>query len=373
MPSEVFFANLRSRTAKQSKSMKVKALFEKAGFSKIVTPEDLVAVKLHFGEAGGDTYINPIFVRVAVDLVKEAGGKPFLTDTNTLYSGSRHNGVDHLATASSHGFVSEVVGAPVIIGDGLMGENRRDVSLDGKGKYFEKAHIAGAIVEADGMVVLSHFKGHGMAGFGGAIKNLAMGCAPAAGKKDQHFTRISVNEGKCVGCGECIEICPVKALSFIETEKGRKATSDKEVCIGCGECITVCPMKALAMDWEEAGKEFLERMGEYAWAAVKDKKEKVCYINFLLNITPDCDCVPWSDTPVVPDIGILASWDPIALDQACYDLVTAQEGFKNSLLECNHKAGEDKFVGLGRVDGRFQLQHGAQLGMGNLEYKLIEI
>ena len=373
MTSKVFFANLRSRSAKESKSMKVQKLFEKAGFSKAIAKEDLVAVKLHFGEEGGDTFLNPVLVRQVVDKVKEYGGKPFLTDTNTLYSGSRHNGVDHLRTAYSHGFVPEVVGAPVIIADGLMGDNRIDVSLDGKGKYFEKAHIAGDVVRADGMMVLSHFKGHGMAGFGGAIKNLAMGCAPAAGKKDQHFTRIMVDETKCIACGACIKVCPVKALSFIETEKGKKASSDPAICIGCGECITVCPVSALEMDWEEAGREFLERMSEYAWAAVKDKPGKVVYINFLMNITPDCDCVPWSDAPIVPDIGILASWDPIALDQACYDLVTAQEGFHNSLLECNHGKGEDKFTALGRVDGRFQINHGEELGMGSRQYELIEI
>jgi len=373
MTSTVYFANLRSRSAKENKSAKVRKLFEKAGFEKAFSKKDLVAVKLHFGEEGGDTFISPLFVRQVVDKIKETGGNPFLTDTNTLYSGSRHNGVDHLKTAHLHGFVPEVVGAPVIIADGLLGDNRVDVSLDGKGKYFEKAHIAGDIVRANSMMVLSHFKGHGMAGFGGAIKNLAMGCAPAAGKKDQHFTRIAVDEEKCIGCGVCAQVCPVQALSFEAKDSGPKAVSDVAVCIGCGECITVCPKSALAMDWEEAGKEFLERMSEYAWAAVKGKPGKVCYINFLMNITPDCDCVPWSDAPIVPDIGILASWDPVALDQACHDLVTAQEGFNHSLLECNHAKGEDKFQGMGRVDGRFQISHAEELGMGSRQYELVEI
>lgn len=373
MTSTVYFANIRSRSVKENKSAKVRKLFEKADFAKAIGKDDLVAVKLHFGEEGGDTFISPIFVRQVVDKIREANGKPFLTDSNTLYSGSRHNGIDHLMTASSHGFVPEVVGAPVMIADGLMGENRVEISLDGKGKYFEKTHIAGAVAQADSMIVLSHFKGHGMAGFGGAIKNLAMGCAPAVGKKDQHFTRIMVDEVKCIGCGACIKVCPVTALSFIDTPQGRKASSDPNICIGCGECITVCPKSALEMDWEEAGREFLERMSEYAWGAVKEKPGKVGYINFLMNITPDCDCVPWSDAPIVPDIGILASWDPVALDQACHDLVTAQEGFHNSLLECNHEKGEDKFQGMGRVDGRFQIIHGEELGMGSRSYKLVEI
>lgn len=371
MTNIVYFANIRSRSAKESKSAKVRKLFEKADFAKAIEKDDLVAVKLHFGEDGGDTFISPLFVRQVVDKIREVNGKPFLTDSNTLYSGSRHNGIDHLMTASSHGFVPEVVGAPVMIADGLMGENRVEVFLNGK--HFLKTHIAGAVARADSMIVLSHFKGHAMAGFGGAIKNLAMGCAPAVGKKEQHFTRIMVDEEKCIGCGTCIQVCPAVALSFINTPQGKKACSASNICIGCGECITVCPKNALKMDWEEAGREFLERMSEYAWGAVKEKQGKVGYINFLTNITPDCDCVPWSDTPIVPDIGILASWDPVALDQACYDLVTAQEGFRNSLLECNYEKGEDKFQGLGRVDGRFQIIHGEELGMGNRSYNLIEI
>ena len=373
MPSTVYFANLRSRSMRQNKSAKICKLFEMAGFEKLVERNDLTAVKLHFGEQGSDGFLNPIFVRQVVDKIKEAGGKPFLTDTNTLYSGSRHNGIDHLHTAILHGFVPEVVGAPVIIADGLMGNNRKSISLDGKGKYFETAHIAGDIVEADGMIVMTHFKGHEMAGFGGSVKNLAMGCAPASGKKDQHSVRMMVNPEKCVACGQCIQVCPAKAITWGEFEQGKKAQIDRNICIGCGECLTVCPVKAISMDWEGQGEEFLERMSEYAWAAVKDKQGKVGYMNFLINITPDCDCVPWSDVPIVPDIGILASLDPVALDQASYDLVNAQVGREDSHLKCNHKSGEDKFVGLGRVDGRFQLSHGEILGLGSRKYTLVEV
>ena len=366
MSSKVYFANLRARTDKSNKISKIRNLFDRAGFSELIQPDDLTAVKLTFGERGSDGFISPVFVRQVVDKIKESGAKPFLTDTNTLYSGSRHDAVEHLLTALEHGFDYTVTGAPVIIADGLRSENIAEVQI-GK-KHFDRVKLAKDIVSADSAIVLSHFKAHEMAGFGGAIKNLAMGGAPAIGKKEQHALKIMVDQEKCVGCNKCSAVCPEQAISVSD----KKASVAEEKCIGCGECLTVCPIKANGMDWATDLTAFLERMTEYGYGFAKAHEKRIGYINFLLNITPDCDCVPWSDAPIVPDIGFLASTDPVAIDQASYDLVNQQLGFSESLLSCNCEVGADKFHGLrSHVDGTIQLRYGEEIGMGSRDYELI--
>lgn len=368
MASKVYFANLRARTDKTNKISKIKNLFERAGFDELIQPGDLTAIKLTFGERGSDGFISPVFVRQVVDKVKEKGAKPFLTDTNTLYSGSRHNAVDHLLTALEHGFDYTVTGAPIIIADGLCSENVAEVLIDKK--HFAKVKLARDIVSADSAIVLSHFKGHEMAGFGGAIKNLAMGGAPAVGKKEQHATKIFVEQQKCIGCGKCREVCPEAAVTL--TEKKARIALDK--CIGCGECMTVCPVKAIGMDWQTDLAAMLERMTEYGYGFAKAHENRIGYINFLLNITPDCDCASWSDAPIVPDIGFLASTDPVAIDQASFDLVNKQLGIANTLLSANLEAGADKFHGLrSHIDATVQLRYGEEIGMGSREYKLIAL
>ncbi|MHC1714830.1 MAG: DUF362 domain-containing protein [Acidaminococcaceae bacterium] len=366
MPSKVYFANLRARTDKSNKISKIRNLFDRAGFNEMIQAGDITAIKLTFGERGSDGFISPVFVRQVVDKVKERGGSPFLTDTNTLYSGSRHNAVEHLLTALEHGFDYTVTGAPIIIADGLHSENIAEVQI-GK-KHFDNVKLAKDIVSADSAIVLSHFKAHEMAGFGGAIKNLAMGGAPAIGKKEQHALKITVDQELCVGCKKCSAVCPEQAI----TVKDKKASVAAEKCIGCGECLTVCPVKANGMDWETDLTAFLERMTEYGYGFAKTHEKRIGYINFLVNITPDCDCVPWSDAPIVPDIGFLASDDPVAIDQASYDLVNKQLGFSDSLLCCNCEVGADKFHGLrSHVDGTIQLKYGEEIGMGSRDYELI--
>jgi hypothetical protein len=368
MPSQVFFANLRTRSAADNKTAKIARLFAAAGFGSLLAPGRLTAVKLHFGEMGNDTFLSPVLAAAVVDQVKRAGAKPFLTDTNTLYGGSRHNAVDHLTTALRHGFGSEVTGAPVIIADGLLGENQVEVAIPGR--RISAAKVAGTIARAEAMLVLSHFKGHELAGFGGAVKNLAMGCATGAGKRDQHSPRFEVNAEKCIGCGECAAVCPEGAAQVAE---GR-ASIDKARCIGCGECYIHCPEKAVEIDWRTEVPVFMERMTEYALAAVQGKAGRLGFMNFLLNVTPDCDCLPWSDAPLVPDIGILASTDPVALDTACLDLVNRAAGHAGTHLKKNLEPGADKFTGLwGHTRCRIQLEYGQELGLGSMDYTLVEL
>ncbi|MDG6224125.1 MAG: DUF362 domain-containing protein [Candidatus Thermoplasmatota archaeon] len=368
MTSKVFFADLKSRSEEGNTQNKLVRLFDMAGMDGIIEKGDLVALKLHFGESGCDAHIRPSHVGRIARRVKELGGSPFATDTNTLYKGSRHNSVDHLRTAVENGFDAAVLGCPVIIADGLTGKNAVSVKVDLK--RIKSARIAGDIFHADSMIVMTHFKAHMVAGFGGAIKNVAMGCATAYGKMDQHFARPNVDPDVCIGCGLCTEVCPVSALKVIQG----KARIDKATCIGCGECMTVCENDAIGLDWGSEIPPFNERMVEYAFAAVKDKKGKVGYINFLMQISPDCDCVPWSDSPIVPDIGILASMDPVALDRACFDLVNAQEGIKGSHLKRNLARGEDKFKGLRpNTDGYHQIRYAAGIGLGSEDYELVPL
>mgnify|MGYP000402661909 CR=1 FL=1 len=241
MPAKVFYTDSQSRSHEESNLAKVARLCDALNFKKFIKKDELTAVKLHFGEYGNDTHLNPTLVRQVINKITAAGGKPFLTDTTTLYSGSRHNAVDHLQTAYLQGFAPSVVAAPVVIADGLFGDN--DVPVRINGKHFKDVHIATEIRRASTLVVLSHFKGHEMAGFGGAIKNLAMGGASVRGKREQHATHVSVNEDTCIGCGKCMKACEVGAVKVTNF----CAKVDPAKCIGCGKCAEVCPRHVITM------------------------------------------------------------------------------------------------------------------------------
>jgi hypothetical protein len=368
MKSPVYFAGLRARSDKESTVAKVQRLFDAAGFAAGIRRGDQTAIKVHFGELGNDSYINPVYVRQVAEKIKAAGALPFITDTNTLYLGSRSNAVDHITTAVLHGFDYAVTGAPVIIADGLCGKHIVRVPV--RKKHFDTVAVAGDIVAADSMIVMTHFKGHEVAGFGGAIKNLGMGCAPPVGKREQHQAKPFPIEDRCIGCGSCTKVCPESAIALEQ----KKARIDRDRCIGCFECMTICPEHAIDIDWVTEIPLFIERLVEYAYGVVQGKEGKIGYISFLTRITPDCDCVPWSDSSIVPDIGILAATDPVAIDAAAFDLVNSQEGFIESHLSTHRKAGEDKFTGMrANTDGMRQIRYAEALGVGSSAYELIPL
>ncbi|MDW7649786.1 MAG: DUF362 domain-containing protein [Bacillota bacterium] len=369
MPSKVYFTDMRANAKHESLPQKVNKLFKVAGFADLIGDDELIAVKLHFGEKGGTAFIHPVFARQVVERVKEAGGKPFLTDTNTLYVGARANSVDHIQTALENGFSYATVNAPIIIADGLFGKNFVEVPIGGK--HFDAVKIGSEVANADGMIVLSHTKGHIVTGFGGTLKNLGMGCGNRGGKQMMHSSlKPKVGEEKCKICKTCLKWCPADAILI--TEKTAEIEHDK--CIGCGECTVVCPTRAIKIQWKSEALDVQERMAEYAWGAVKEKQGKVGYFNFVMNVTPDCDCNSWSDAYIVNDVGILASTDPVAIDQAAIDLINAQAGLKNTRLESNFAPGEDKFKGVyPEGDHEAQLRHAEKLGMGSRQYELVRL
>jgi len=368
MPSEVFAMDLRT-SLQENLYVKLDRLLDVAGFDEIIKERQLVAIKLHFGEKGNTAYIPPIHLRHLVNRIKNLGGKPFLTDTNTLYVGSRTNSVDHLSTAIENGFAFAVAGAPLTIADGLRGNS--DVAVAVKLPLYEEVYIGADVVHADSLVSAAHFKGHELSGFGGTIKNLGMGCASRRGKLAQHCEIApEFDAKKCIGCGECAAHCPADAIELVK----KKAIKDSDKCIGCGECIAVCPEEAVSIPWDSDTARFQKKMVEYTVGVLKGKERRAIYLNFVTKVTPQCDCYGYSDTPLVKDLGILASRDPVAIDQAAVDWVNAQPALADCCLESNRGPGEDKFRGVyPHIDWSVQLGYAEELGLGNREYKLTHV
>ena len=368
MKSKVYFINLRA-TFKENFVAKIDRLLNTAGLAATVSKRDLVAVKLHFGELGNTAFIRPVFLRKIVQSIKGTGGVPFLTDSNTLYAGTRSDSPNHIMTAIQNGFSFSVVDAPVIIADGLRGRSEIPVIINQKN--FEQVYIGADIVHADSLVAVAHFKGHELTGFGGTIKNLGMGCASRRGKLAQHSTLSpKVVKKKCIGCGDCAGHCSQEAISIIN----EKAVIDQEKCIGCGDCIIICPNSAVQIQWNQSIPVFLENLVEYTMGVLKGKEGKTLFVNFITDVSPACDCMPLNDAPIVRDIGVVASTDPVAIDQASVDLVNKEESIKSSCLKTNTKPGEDKFRGIyPKVDWTIQLDYAENLGLGTRNYELVEI
>jgi uncharacterized Fe-S center protein len=368
MTSRVFYADMRAGH-RENLFAKISKLLDNCGLPERIAADDLVAVKVHFGERGNHTFVRPIFVRRVVEEIKRCGAKPFLTDSSTLYPGERKEAVSALTCAIENGFAYAVVGAPLIMADGLRGHTAIDVPV--AGEILQTVSIGAEIVEADALVAVSHFKCHELTGFGGAIKNLGMGCASRTGKMQQHSTvGPKVAEKFCSGCGICLKACAHNAIAIIEG----KAKLDPAVCVGCSRCITACPQKAINVQWNEASSLVMRKMAEYARGAVAGKEQKSIYLNFITQVSPACDCYGHADAPIVNDIGICASTDPVALDQACADLVNAAPGNQNTALQSGHEPGGDKFRGVyPQLDWEVQLEHGEKVGLGSRQYELVKI
>ena len=368
MTSKVYFIDMRA-TIKDNFITKIGRLMETAGISTVIEKRDLTAVKIHFGEMGNVAFIRPVYIRKVVQMLKHAGGVPFLTDANTLYAGSRGNSPHHLITALQNGFAYAVVEAPLIIADGLRGKNETAVPINQK--RFESVYIGTDIVEADALVSVAHFKGHELSGFGGTIKNVGMGCASRKGKLAQHSGLSPKISGEpCIGCGACQDHCSQHAISM----EDEKAAIDADVCIGCGECILICPNEAITVQWNQSIPVFLENMVEYTMGVLKGKKHKAFFINFITDVSPACDCYPVNDAPIVKNIGVVASTDPVAIDQASVDLVNAEPALAGTRLTTNIAPGEDKFKGIyPKVDWKVQLDYAEKLGLGARTYELVKL
>jgi uncharacterized Fe-S center protein len=366
--SKVYFSDLRA-SARQNILSKLVLLMNRAGIEDTVTSRSLVALKLHFGEEGNTAFIRPLFLRKIAARVKELGALPFLTDTNTLYAGSRGNSVSHINTAIAHGFAYAAVNAPIIIADGMRGSSISPVEIGQE--YIKTAFLGKEIVDSDALISIAHFKGHELSGFGGTIKNVGMGCASRKGKLEQHSGLApKIKRKKCIGCGECVQHCAQHAIRLID----EKAMIDTKKCVGCGECILICPRRLIDIKWSKDMAGFQRKMAEYCLAVLKNKQGKTLFLNFLTNISPACDCYGHSDAAIVHDIGILASQDPVAIDQASVDLVNGMPAANDCCIKKSRMPGDDKFRDIyPDIDWRIQLEHAEKIGLGSRKYKLISV
>ncbi len=352
--SVVYFSNMKTKK-NGSPLIKVKKLFARCSPEALFGKDEIIAIKTHFGEFGNTAFIPPVFLRPIVETLKNLQTKPYLTDTNTLYIGMRTNSVDHLHNVNGNGFGYSTLGIPAIIGDGLRGENTVDVPINGE--YLKTVKLARDIMNADGMVCVAHFKGHGLSGFGGAIKSLSMGCASRQGKLEMHSaTRPVVNQDKCTACGRCLTACAQQAI--VMDAKARIT----EKCAGCARCIAICPENAIEVNLDETVENTQLKMAEYALGAHKAFNGKAIYVNMLINISPACDCYPGNDEAVCGDVGFMTSTDPLAIDQASYDMVKEK---------CH---GSDPFKTIyPYVNTEIQLSHAEKIGLGSRTYNLVVI
>ncbi len=367
-PSKVYFTNLRTHNS-VSLPEKLKRLIKKAGIGTIDFDKKYVAIKIHFGEPGNLAYLRPNYAKAVADVVKELGGKPFLTDCNTLYVGGRKNALDHLESAYENGFSPFSTGCHVIIADGLKGTDEALVPVEG-GEYVKEAKIGQAVMDADVFISLAHFKGHEATGFGGTLKNIGMGCGSRAGKMEQHSAgKPHVNQENCIGCRQCTKICAHDAITITD----RKASIDHNKCVGCGRCIGVCPRDAVEPASDESNDILNKKIAEYTKAVVQGRS--CFYINMVIDVSPYCDCHAENDAAIVPDVGFFASFDPVALDMACADAVNRQPVISNSILgDHQHIHEGDHFHKVSPdTDWIVAIEHAEKLGLGTREYEIVEV
>ena len=371
--AKVYFTDFRVAVGSTGLIGKLKKLMDMAGIGNIDMDGKFVAIKMHFGELGNLSFLRPNYARAVADVVKEMGGKPFLTDCNTMYPGSRKNALEHLECAWENGFTPLTVGCPILIADGLKGTDDIAVPVNG-GEYIKEAYIGRAVMDADIFISLTHFKGHEMTGFGGAIKNIGMGCGSRAGKKDQHSNgKPTVIPALCRGCRRCQRECANNGLEF--NAETRKMSVNADNCVGCGRCLGACNFDAISFVQNNAPDDLNRRMVEYAKAVVDGRPN--FHVSLICDVSPNCDCHSENDAPILPNIGMLASFDPIALDQACADLCLKAEPIANSQLGDNMRKPNffdfrDHFKNTKpEIEWKSCLEHGEKIGLGTREYDLI--
>jgi len=353
--SKVFLAPARRDDSADELARKVEALWRAAGFDSLLEPNRTVALKLHVGEPGTVTFVPPAVAAALVRLMKDAGAIPFLTDTAVLYKSPRGNAVGHARVAAEHGFGADRIGAPFVAADGLIGSDEVELPFDGR--HHDTVAVASAIAHARSLVVLSHVTGHLGTGLAAALKNLGMGCASKKAKLKQHHgqqPRIATVD--CIACGECAEWCPADAIAVHDA-----AAIDPSRCIGCGECVTVCPEGAVKFDWSIMGRELQERIVEHAAALTRSKPGRIGYVTAAMAITKDCDCMGRAQPPLVEDIGLLASTDPVAIDSAALSLFRGRDARGLEALSYPEQ------------DGTVQLLYAEALGLGSCRFELVEV
>ena len=371
--AKVYYTDLRAKLG-TNLLQKLEKLIRTAGIGDIDMEKKLVAIKIHFGEPGNLSYLRPNYAKVVADVVKSLGGVPFLTDCNTLYPGRRKNALEHMDAAYENGFSPFSTGCHVIIADGLRGNDDVEVPVQG-GEYVQAAKIGRAIMDADVFLSLSHFKGHEVAGFGGAIKNIGMGCGSRRGKMEQHNDgKPKVRAKRCVGCRQCAKQCAQDAISYGED---KKAVIDPDKCVGCGRCIGACNFDAIRTRDDIANALLNRKMAEYAKAVVDGRPH--FHISLVIDVSPYCDCHGENDLPILPDVGMFASFDPVALDQACVDACLKQQPIPGSLLDERMHAEDfvdhhDHFVNTTpESEWESCLEHAEKIGLGTRKYELIKV
>lgn len=370
--SKVYFTDFRTHVG-VSLTEKLQRLIKKAGMTDIDMDGKFVAIKMHFGELGNLSYLRPNYAKAVADVVKECGGKPFLTDCNTLYPGSRKNALEHLDCANINGFNTITTGCQIIIGDGLRGTDDITVPVR-NGEYCKEAYIGRAVMDADIFISLTHFKGHESTGFGGAIKNIGMGCGSRAGKMQQHNSgKPIVHDDLCRGCRRCAKECGSDAIIY---ENG-KAVINQDICKGCGRCIGACAFDAIENQNWDANEILGRKMAEYSQAVCDGRP--TFHISLVRDISPNCDCHGENDAPILPDVGIFASFDPVALDQACVDACLHATPMPNSQLSDNladphwHHHHDNFLDSNPNVRWKETLEHAEKIGLGTREYELIQM
>lgn len=356
--SKVHLIKASISEGEQAISEKARTLFKAGGFAKCFKKNDFTALKVHVGEETNNTYIKAPCLKGLVGELVSLKTKPFVTDTSTLYSGRRHNAIDHTILATERGFSVEGLGIPFIAPDGLFGTAETAVAIEGE--LDKEVMIAADIVRCQSILSVAHLTGHCAACVGATLKTLGMGCSSRKGKMRQHAAlKPHIKGGVCTRCGECHRHCPADAITLDDVQ----AHIDHDKCIGCAECVAVCRFDAVTYDWQQENEILQKSVAEHALGALKGKEGRAVFFNFVMSVTKDCDCFAEANMPtIVEDIGILASTDPVAVDKAAIDLV-------------ERRGGRDvpKLIGNAKLDWHTQVEHAERIGLGSSDYELVEV